>query len=78
MFARGSPEDSIKETITGGNGRLRGVGRLWDHLLRDIKRKWKFSEKGPKAVRRKPRDGRAEKKDNDRGGAHRHGGRIEM
>lgn len=58
-----------------------GVGGWWglsDHLLWDIRREWKFSEKGPKAVRRKPRDGRAERKENDRGGAHRRGGRTEM
>lgn len=27
VFARGSPEDSIKETITRGNGCLRGGGK---------------------------------------------------
>lgn len=59
-------------------GACGGVGRLSDHLLWDIRRKWKFSEKGPTAVRRKPRDERAEKKENDRGEAHRRGGRIEM
>lgn len=27
VFAKGSPEDSIKETTTGGNGRLREGGK---------------------------------------------------